>query len=97
MRLQGLALCLLLVACGGSSKHARTPESATTTAPGGGTPTDGAATAPEPVEAAKPADMPPAAAPAPMATESKAAPKPKTRGAQKKGGSKDEDPDAGGE
>jgi hypothetical protein len=96
MRLQGLALCLLLVACGGSSKHAQAPESTTTGAPGGGAPAEGAATAPEPVEAAKPAEMP-AAAPTPMAADTKAAPKPKTRGPQKKGGSKDEDPDAGGE
>jgi hypothetical protein len=94
MRLQGLALCLL-VACGGSSKHAQAPvtESTTTTAPGGGEPAEGAAPAPEPVEAATPA----APAAAPMATDTKVAPKPKTRGAQKKGGSGDEDPDAGGE
>lgn len=94
MRLQGLALCLLLVACGGSSKHAQAPmtESA---APGGGEPAEGAAPAPESAEAAKPADTP-AAASAPMATVPAAAAKPKTRGAQKKG-PKGEDPDAGGE
>lgn len=91
MRLQGLALCLSLVACGGSSKHAQAPvtESATTTAPS-------AEDAPERAADAKPAELPAAAAPAPMAAEPATAAKPKTRGAQKKR-PKGEDPDAGGE
>ncbi len=101
MRLTGLALGLLLVACGGSSKHAAAPaESTTSPAPSGGAPADGAATLPEPVEAAAPpeAPAPPAAAATPATTDAKTAPKGTTRGAvEKKKKPLGEDPDAGGE
>jgi hypothetical protein len=91
MRLQ-LALCLLLVACGGSKPKSTMPEASSTAAPGGGEPAEAAAPAAEPIEASKaePATAPP---PTPMATP---APKPTTRGATTKP-KKSEDPDAGGE
>ncbi len=86
MRLQ-LALCLLLVACGGSKQKSTMPEAASTAAPGGAEPADTAAPAAEPAMAP---------APTPMATEAAPAPKGTTRGATVKP-KKSDDPDAGGE
>ena len=96
MRLTRLALCLALVACGGSKKPATMPTESTA-APaepsGGAAPAEGAAPAAD-AAASESMAAPGGGAPAPAAAPAPPAPKPVTRGAKTK---KSEDPDAGGE
>lgn len=98
MRVHRLALCLVLVACGGSKPAAKSPvtESATMSTPGGGASSDTADSAAEPVEATKAEPAMAPGAPAPQPASAPAPAKPATRGATVKT-KKSEDPDAGGE